>query len=230
MFLKKLISVSAMSLAIYGCGSDDDGGRGGGAADPDAVASAIANPSGEIADADGAQGVADAFADVLSNQAGTGGERRDGIDCSGASSANFSCECSGGGSLDVDSSNSTQESYEVTYSYNDCCISSGECCYDGGGWVAGTSSGSSDFNQCASFDGSIDCAGSSATFSYSYCLENGTLWYLVEYESESYAVSGYYDSSTGSGSWTVRDANGTWTCTASNNTGSCTNGTDTYKW
>lgn len=221
---KKLFSASVISLAFVSCGSDDDGGGGGGV-DADALAAELSSPSGEIADGDGAQGVGAAFGDVLSNQAGAAGQRRGGIDCSGAMSADYSCTCSGGGSFDVSVSGS-QAAYEATFDYNACCISAADCCYNGSGSVAGTSDTGAEFTQCGSYDIDLECGGNSSSFQYSYCLgAGGVQWYLVTYESETFAVSGSYTEGVG-GTWSVRDSNTTWNCVEDSTGAGCCSSAD----
>lgn len=227
---KKLFFAAAIPLAMFGCGSDDDGGGGGGGASYEDVVAALENPTGSIESAEGAQGVADAFED-LQAQEGFSGDRRSGINCeTNTTNGQVTCECSGGGSLEVTGGKDDGPSGDVSghWDANNCCETGG-CCYDGTlDILVGTDAGAT-YTLCyfADYDVS-ECK--TASVNIQYCQDDmGRQWWVVEYQSETYAVSGSYNSKTG-GSWTVRDANGEWTCTSDGATGSCTNGTDTYDW
>lgn len=197
-----------------GCGGDEESS----APSFDEIANQYSSPTGEIASAEDAQGVAQAYAEVQSRQ--FAGERR---------GESYEYACPAGGNCSVSGSGS-QSGGSASYDCSSCCYEAG-CCWDGSGWMVYSSGGTETFSYCGAWDGSGNCGGSSWSGSWSYCLaSDGTLSFLVEYNGGTYVVSGSYDLATGSGTWTVSSANGTWTCTASSGTGSCTDGTNTYSW
>ncbi len=210
-----LLFVMLTGLPFIQC-KDDGEGNGGGAPNPAAVADAVSNPSGTVADAATAQGVAEAFAAEMESMSSTGA----------GAAQNGSFDCPNGGNISV----SADASGTGTFSYNSCCYEAG-CCVDGDGWVA---AGTGDYTLCADYSLSLECGEASGSYSVDYCTStDGNVWYVVEYSGATYTCSGYYNSETG-GSWTIRDANATWECqaTCTNGTcnGSCSDGTETITW
>jgi len=227
---KKLFSVSVLSVALIGCGDDDEGGGGGGI-DPVAVANRIDNPTGQVTDAAGAQGVANAFGEALQGGTGSFGQRRQqsGIDCDipeGATSGTFDCTCDEGGTATV-SGEGNEQSANVSFEYDNCCYAG--CCFNGSGAYAFGQGGAYTF--CGSVDIDLECDGNSASASYEYCQgSDGRVWFSVTYESETYSVTGSYTSGVG-GTWTIRDADTEWNCTEdAEGAGCCTDGTEEITW
>ncbi|MBN2529139.1 MAG: hypothetical protein JXR76_22305 [Deltaproteobacteria bacterium] len=208
-----LIGFTAMILTMAGCKDDDSKSSGGG--DLKAVAESISSPTGSVESADVAQGVGEAFAEKLANS--------DMVPAGESATV----ECTAGGSVTASGDSAGNN---VTFNYNNCCEMA-NCCIDGPGWMSQNVDG---FLLCMSFDVTFDCEEVTGSYDMEYCQgEDGAAWYLVEFEGDTYACTGYYDSETG-GSWTIRDANGEWECQASCSgdtcTGSCTDGTNTYEW
>ena len=211
-FVVLVVVFSAM--VFLKCKDDDEESAGN--ADPAEIADAVSNPTGTVADAETAQGVAEAFSAKMESMSSTG--------AGGSESGEVACPNGGNISASADSAGNG------TFSYNSCCYEAG-CCVDGDGWVA---QGSDDFSVCASYSLELDCGEASGSYDVDFCTgTDGNVWYVVEYSGNTYACSGYYNSETG-GSWTIRDSNATWECEASCSegvcTGSCTDGTDTYTW
>lgn len=205
--------LAASMVSAWGC--KDEKSNSGGGADLAEVAESLSSPTGSVTSAETAQGVGEMFAAKLESSSMMGGGE------------SASVPCSTSGDIDV-SANS--DATEIAYNYNECCETA-SCCYDGAGWMA---QNIGDFAICMAMDVDVSCEGIDGTYKLDYCSgTDGTAWYLVEYESETYACSGYFDSSSG-GSWTIKDANGEWNCTATCDgdtcTGSCTDGSDTYEW
>lgn len=224
MFLKKLFSVSAISLAFVSCGSDDEGG--GGAPSIDDVISDLENPTGSIETAEGAQGVAGAFATEQSNRAF--GERRDGISCDDVNqmTGEVTCECTGGGSLTVTGSGDASGSGSAHWDANNCCQGAAEgCCYDGTLDLLINSAQGATYSICYVYDITLSqCR--EATVYISYCQDDmGRQWWVIRYMDETYSVTGSYTEGVG-GTWSVRDANTTWNCVEDSTGAGCCSSAD----
>ncbi len=208
------VSMVIGSAAMIACGGG--GGSGSPAADFDSVedlAAAMDAPTGTV-DATTAKPVADEFQAFSENGGGLSalaggfaGVRQK------AQAASASEDCSGGGSISVD----TDEQTYMEYSFNSCVES--DCTIDGGFQYFIGASGS--YSACFVFDLSVQCAEESASAAGSYCQngETGVVEYLIAVNGETYTVSGYY--SNGTGELTIRGANGTYTCTYTDGAGSC---------
>ncbi|MCK9522549.1 MAG: hypothetical protein M0R76_05805 [Proteobacteria bacterium] len=206
-------SIALLSMVLVGAGCSNS--EKGGASSPAAVKKALENPTGSVDSPETAQGVADAFAEQMASQSMVGG-------------SNQSIPCPDGGSMNV--SASSEEN--VNFSYRNCCYEA-QCCLNGNGWISYGGAGSA-YELCAAFNVDINCYEDIGDLNLQYCLgDSGDMWFVVSYQGETFAVSGYYDSDYG-GEWTIRDANGTWQCEASCSsgdcTGSCNNGAETLSW
>ena len=203
-----LTTTMAILISVTGCGKDESSGP-----DFSGMAASIDSPTGSVASAETAQGVSEAFAEQLSssNMMPTG------------ESATMDCEVSGSVSASGNES-------AATFSYNSCCEME-DCCFDGDGSMSMDVDG---FMMCMSFDVDVDCEGVSGPLDMNFCSsDDGEMWFVVEFEGDTYACSGSFDSSYG-GTWTIRDSSSEWnceaTCTDGDCTGSCTDGSDTYEW
>jgi len=207
---KKLFSASVISLAFVSCGSDDGGG---GAPNIDDVISDLENPSGSLETPEGAQGVAAAYGTEQSNRAF--GQRREGqIDCSDVNqmTGEITCDCPGGGSLDVTTSGDASGSGSAHWDASNCCEGLGDgCCYDGTYDILVNSATGATYSLCFVYDITISqCR--EATAYISYCQDAmGNQWWVISYMDETYAVTGSYSEGAG-GTWSVRDSNTTWNC------------------
>lgn len=225
-----------MVLLLAGCpgrtlppegsnGEDGSAGAGFTTCEPDfaSLVALVDNPTGTLSSAADAQGVAEAFGELLV-PSGPGGQRRHGISCdSPLPTGAIQCTCSGGGPFTY---TPDETKTEIRYSYDACCLEN-TCCYDGCGWAV--LSDTAAYSVCLSFHVTSSCLGPWQD-EFSYCQDKGAPWYLVAYQGETYAVSGSYDSATG-GFWAVRDANADWACMQDpTGAGSCTDGTQTYDW
>lgn len=225
-----LFSMAFACVVLSTCGDDDDAGGGG--ADPGALMDALENPTGDVASAETAQGVSAAYGAQLAASSGAGKKRA--LDCSPTEAdVEETCDCPAGGTETV-IAHGDQSAFVIDYTFDACCESADECCWDGTGWVSGSADGEgSVYESCMSFDVTLTCpdATENGTILAQSCQDaSGVNWYLVEYEGASYAVSGSYVEGVG-GQWTIRDADTTWTCTEdATGAGSCTDGTDTYSW
>ena len=205
-----------------------EGGR------PGDVALTLENPTGLLASTTDARGVATAFGSLLASQslaANRRPARRHGIECTIPAPTPdpyfpYTCDCPGGGTIFVDGT-ADKTTYNVVFDYRECCLD--VCCYDGCGWMATTDNGS--FIMCVWHSLTASCP-QPALIEYSYCQDSvgGSLWYLVEYLGETFAVSGSYEIGVG-GTWTVRDTATEWTCSEDGTgSGSCTDGVDVLSW
>ena len=224
-----VVSMAFVCVALVGCGDDD--GSGGSGADAAALMDAMANPTGAVTSAEGAQGVTAAFAEKLS--AASGGSSSKAGSCSpDQPDVAKTCDCEAGGTETV-LAHGDESAYTVDFTFNECCDSADSCCWTGSGWVAGSGSEGAAYSSCNSFDIDLTCpdATNDGSISLASCQDGeGVQWYLVEYEGETYSVSGSYSSGAG-GTWIIRDATTTWECTEdAAGAGSCTDGTNTYSW
>jgi hypothetical protein len=192
----------AASAALVGCGSGASGA--GGYRDLGSLTSALEAPTGTV-DATSATGVAAAFEE--SQGSGLAGFRQK------AQAQSASQACTDGGSV---SASVNETAVYMTFSN---CGESG-CTMNGSGTIFLQDSG--ELTQCMSYDLSAVCADEgNVQLSFSGCLgADYQFVYLVEYEGETFKVSGNY--AGGSGELTITGENGTYTCTYSGGSGSCT--------
>jgi len=214
-----LLMMVVMVLGMAGCKDEEPAG-------PDAseVTSALDNPTGTVATAEDAQGVAAAFVETQSAMGGGAG-------APGGETYEQTTQCPAGGDMTMVAEGSSEEDVTIDFSYNNCCQEEA-CCMNGGGWAA---VGGGAYELCYSYDVDYACGGENANLVVQYCQDaEGVAWYVVEYSGATYAVSGSYMEGYG-GTWTIRDANSTWECSESCDgmgtcTGSCTDGSTTVDW
>jgi hypothetical protein len=196
--------VSSTALGAVACGGGS-AGPASGFTSASQLNSAMEAPTGSVEPAT-AVGVAQAFEN--SNSSGLAGVRQK-LQAQSASVA-----CSGGGSISV-SGNETSSNF----SYNNC-MEAG-CTINGSGsvFVSGTDVNSA----CFSYNVSETCVDPpiDIDLSFSGCLDSEFGFvYLVEYEGETYTVTGsYYD---GTGTLEITGENGSFSCTYTADAGSCT--------
>ena len=196
--------VSSAAFAAVACGGGSSGAAG--YTSLSALTGAMEAPTGTV-DAETAVGVAAEFENSMQN-GDLGGVRQK------AQAQSGSAACANGGSI---SANVSETHLFLTYSN---CNESG-CVLNGTLNTFLTDSG--DFSQCVSYDIDAVCEGEgsvSATFSGCLDVGAGSFMYLVEYDGETYTVSGSY--SAGNGTLTITGENGTFTCTYTEDSGSCT--------
>lgn len=196
-----VLAASVGSLSLVGCGGGDSGA--GGFRSIGALTNAMTAPSGTV-DETSATGVAASFEGATSSSLAGIRQKIQG--------QSATVDCSGGGSLSASGNEN-----EVFFQYNNCTESG--CTMNGSGAVFLTTSG--EFSECLSYDLTMACQDElSLSLSFSGCLNgSGQFTYLVEYEGETYAVSGSY--SNGTGELTITGENGTYVCTYTNDTGTC---------
>jgi hypothetical protein len=190
----------ALSFAAVACGGGPSGA--GGYRDIGALKNAMESPTGTV-EPTSAVGVAEAF--ETSNSAPLGGIRQK----AQAQSATIACTEGGNASASANGNN-------IYFTYNNCAESG--CTMNGSGAMMVESDG---LSQCMSYDISAVCADvGSVEMSFSGCFSaEGDFSYLIEFEGETFRVSGSY--AGGNGELSISGENGTYTCTYTGGTGTC---------
>jgi hypothetical protein len=157
----------------------------------------------------------------------TAGGRK--LDPAASAAQTVSQPCPNGGTISVTANQASANAITENFSYNNCCESA-DCCFNGGGDLYYSGSGSTAGSFCESFHVTAVCSGQPVVENFSLCEDGttGMINYLVEVDGDSFAVSGSY--SNGTGTLMITGANGAFTCTYTNHTGSCTgtNGSFTF--
>lgn len=208
-------------LSAAACGGGGNSSKATGFKDVQSLASALEAPSGTVEPAT-AVGVAQEFQASMqgASQNPLGGTRQKEL----AQSQSATIDCPNGGNYTAHV-NVNGDTADMSADFNNCNMSA-DCKYNGSYSYFGSTVGA--WSGCLSYDLDISCTNVSASVSASFsgCLgANGSFEYLVEYDSETYRVSGAY--SSGSGTLTISGANGSWTCTYSSDAGSCESTTGT---
>lgn len=205
--------VSSTALALVACGGG--GSAATGFTDVNALKSAMANPTGTVS-AETAVGVAAEF--EAGSTSGYSAGLRQKLQAQSTTQA-----CTEGGNISV----SGNQNY-ARMSYNSC--GEGGCVMNGYMNVLVNSATETDVSACFSVDINGVCADTgSAEFAFSGCMEASTdgstfsYSYLIEFEGETYTVSGDYYG--GSGSLTITGVNGSFTCSYTSDSGTCTSTT-----
>jgi len=202
--------VSGIALAAVGCGGG--GSPATGFTSAAALKSAMASPTGTVS-AETAVGVAEAFETGSTSGLSAGVRQK-------AQAQSATENCSEGGSISISgNSNMAQEHF------NNC--GEGGCVMNGTMNILVDSASQTNVSACISADVNAVCADEGAVaMQFSMCIDTdsttGTteIKYLVEYEGETYAVSGNF--SAGGGSLTITGSNGSFTCTYTADAGTCT--------
>lgn len=210
------VLLGGVALLAAACGGGGGAGsKASGFKDVKSLASALEAPSGTV-EAATAVGVAQEFQESLqgASQNPLGGARQKQL----AQSQSATIDCPSGGNYTANV-NVNGDEVDLTADFNNCNMTE-DCTYNGSYSYFGSTVG--DWSGCLSYDLDITCkqVSGSVSASFSGCLgASGNFEYLVEYDGETYRVSGSY--SSGSGTLTITGANGSWTCSYSNDAGSC---------
>lgn len=213
-------SVAALGLAACGGGG---GSKATGFTSGAALQSAMNSPTGTV-EPETVGGIAKAFqASNESDGPAFGIRQKKQPQQSGSQTQ----ECASGGSMTV-SGTVNGDVYDIKAQLNNCDEGTG-CKLNGSIAIFGSASeADEEFTGCFSYDVSGVCtdaletgASGSVSLQFSGCIDtaSGSFVYLIEYEGETYTVSGSY--SDGSGTLTITGANGSWTCTFTDDAGSC---------
>ncbi len=209
--LGAVVSTASFVMACGG-GKDDEESSEPSGGSFDAAMSAIESPTGTL-DETTAADVAMAFEQSMASA--TGGERENAAPVE-AQTTELTGVCDSG-TITFEGS----QSGDVTYNYNDCCITG--CCIDGNGTAFVDTTGTATYSVCATFDLTYACEGTNANVSYSYCQGAAGLVYAVEVNGDTFAVTGSIVN--GTGTLEITGENGTFSCTYTDYTGSCTDST-----
>jgi hypothetical protein len=203
--------VSGAALAAVGCGGGG-GSPATGFTSAASLQSAMAHPTGTVS-AETAVGVAAAFQDGSTTPLPAGVRSK-------TQAQSGSEPCTNGGAI-----NYSANSNMVQMSFSNC--AEGGCVSNGTYNMLISSATETEVSACFAMDISSVCASEgSASAQFSGCMEvnaeTGSFEYnyLIEYEGETYTVSGNY--SSGGGTLVITGANGSFTCTYAADAGSCT--------
>lgn len=207
--------VSGLAFGAVACGGG--GSPATGFSSVESLQNAMAAPTGTVS-AESAMGVAAAFEDSSSTELPAGIRQK-----AQAQSASGSEPCTEGGSISYSASETM-----VQMKFNGC--GEGGCVTNGTYNMLIDSATETSVSSCFSFDATVTCpAEGSVNAQFSGCMDIDStagsfeFIYLIEYEGETYTVSGNY--SSGAGTLTITGANGSFTCDYAGETGSCTSST-----
>jgi len=201
--------VSGIALAAVGCGGG--GSPAAGFTTAASLQSAMAHPTGTVS-AETAVGVAAAFQDGSTTPLPAGIRSK-------TQAQSGSEPCTEGGSITYNVNENM-----IQMAFNNC--GEGGCVENGTYNMLINSATETDVSACFSMDFSAVCAGEgTGDVQFSGCLEVNAntgvseFMYLIEYEGDTFTVSGNY--SAGSGTLTITGENGSFTCTYAADAGSC---------
>src|SRR5690606_26982599 len=204
--------VSGLAFGAVACGGG--GSPAAGFTSASDLKAALQSPTGTVSP-ETAAGVAAAFEESSTSGIGASARQK-------AQAQSGSESCSEGGSISYNASQTM-----VQASYNNC-VESG-CTINGKLNILLESASETEVSGCMSIEASTRCEGDlvASNLAYSGCFGIGgdsfTFAYLIEYEGDTYTVSGNY--SSGSGSLTITGVNGSFTCSYTEDAGTCTSTT-----